>query len=105
MNDLKDDILEKTRVEVDTKTDEPPMYKVVLHNDDYTPKEFVVELLVHLFHKSSAEATELMWSVHRGERGVAGIYPREIAESKVENGIELARENGFPLQLSMEPDT
>ena len=55
MNDRKDDILEKTRVEVDVKTDEPPMYKVVLHNDDYTPKEFVVELLVHLFHKSSAE--------------------------------------------------
>ena len=46
-----------------------------------------------------------MWSVHRGERGVAGIYPREIAESKVETGIALARENGFPLQLSMEPDT
>jgi ATP-dependent Clp protease adaptor protein ClpS len=105
MNDLKDDILEKTRVEIDAKTDEPPMYKVVLHNDDYTPKEFVIELLVYLFHKSSAEATALMWRVHRGERGVAGIYPREIAESKVETGIELARENGFPLQLSMEPDT
>jgi ATP-dependent Clp protease adaptor protein ClpS len=105
MKDIKDNILEKTKVEVNAKTREPPMYRVVLHNDDYTLKEFVVELLVHLFHKSSAEANELMWRVHREERGVAGIYPREIAESKVETGITLARENGFPLQLSMEPDT
>jgi ATP-dependent Clp protease adaptor protein ClpS len=81
------------------------MYKVVFYNDDFTPKTFVVELLVHLFHKSLAEATELMWRVHRGEKGVAGIYPREIAESKVETGIALARENGFPFKLNMEPDT
>jgi ATP-dependent Clp protease adaptor protein ClpS len=60
MSDLNDDILEKTGVEVDAKTDEPPMYKVVVHNDDYTPKEFVVELLVYLFHKSSDEATALI---------------------------------------------
>jgi ATP-dependent Clp protease adaptor protein ClpS len=105
MNDPKGDVLEKTKAEVDAKIDEPPMYKVVFYNDDFTPKAFVVELLVHLFHKSLAEATELMWRVHRGNRGVAGIYPREIAESKVEIGTALARENGFPFQLSMEPDT
>ncbi len=102
---LKDDILERTRESAsDTRTDEPPMYKVVIYNDDFTPKGFVVELLVHLFHKTPAEAVDLMWQVHRGEKGVAGTYPREIAESKVEAGVALARENGFPLQLSMEPD-
>jgi ATP-dependent Clp protease adaptor protein ClpS len=105
MNGTKGDVLEKTKAGVDTKIDEPPMYKVVFYNDDFTPKAFVVELLVHLFHKSTAEATELMWRVHRGNRGVAGVYPREIAESKVEIGTALARENGFPFQLSMEPDT
>jgi ATP-dependent Clp protease adaptor protein ClpS len=104
MSDPKGDVIEKTKVEVDSKTDEPPMYKVVFYNDDFTPKGFVVDLLVHLFHKSLAEATELMWRVHKGNRGVAGIYPREIAESKVETGHALARENGFPFKLSMEPD-
>jgi ATP-dependent Clp protease adaptor protein ClpS len=104
MSNTKGDILEKTREEVDIKTDEPPMYKVIIFNDDFTPKVFVVELLVHLFHKSINEATDLMWRVHRGEKGIAGIYPREIAETKVETGIALARENGFPLKLSMEPD-
>ncbi len=101
----KNDILEKTRIEDDIKTDEPPMYRVVFHNDDYTPKLFVVELLIRLFHKTPDEATQLMWKVHKGEKGVAGIYPREIAESKVDRGIALAREHGFPLMLSMEPDT
>ena len=104
MRDPKGDILEKETTETGEQVKEPPMYKVVLYNDDFTPKIFVVELLVFLFHKSPAEATELMWRVHRGERGVAGIYPKEIAESKVETSIDLARENGFPLRLGMEPD-
>jgi len=105
MNDSESGIFEKIKAGDDDKTDEPPMYNVVLYNDDFTPKGFVVELLVKLFHKSLAEATDLMWRIHRGKKGVAGIYPREIAESKVETGITLARENGFPLQLIMEPNT
>ncbi len=105
MSNPKGDILEKTREDVDIKTDEPPMYRVILYNDDYTPKLFVVELLVRLFHKTPAEATELMWRVHGGEKGIIDIYPREIAETKIERGIALARENGYPLQLGMEPDT
>jgi len=105
MNDSESGIFEKIKAGDDDKTDEPPMYNVVLYNDDFTPKGFFVGLFVKLFHKSLAEATDLMWRIHRGKKGVAGIYPREIAESKVETGITLARENGFPLQLIMEPNT
>lgn len=89
----------------DTRTDEPPMYRVVLYNDDFTPKAFVVEILVTLFHKTVAEATELMWRIHKGRRGVAGIYPREIAETKVAVVTALAHENGYPLKTTLEPDT
>lgn len=104
MNEVKDDIIEQTEEKVQDKTDEPPMYRVVFYNDDFTPKAFVVEILVQVFHKSSAEATELMWRVHNGNRGVAGIYPREVAETKVAVVTALARENGFPFKLSLEPD-
>jgi len=96
--------IEKTRSDVQDRTDEPPMYRVILYNDDFTPRTFVVEILVMLFHKGVTEATELMWRVHHGQRGVAGIYPREIAETKVAAATELAREYGFPLKLTLEPD-
>lgn len=104
MDEAKDDVIEQTKEEVEDKTDEPPMYRVVFYNDDFTPKAFVVEILVGLFHKSLAEATELMWRVHRGNRGVAGVYPREIAETKMAAVTALARENGFPFKVSIEPD-
>ncbi len=104
MSDVKDDIIVKTKKKVEKKTDEPPMYRVIFYNDDFTPKAFVVEILVRVFHKSTAEATELMWRVHQGNRGVAGIYPREVAETKVSVVTTLARENGFPLKMSLEPD-
>ena len=104
MNDLGSDIIEQTRSDVEEQTKEPPMYRVILYNDDFTPRGFVVEILVVLFHKGVAEATELMWRVHNGRRGVAGVYPREIAETKVTAVTALARENGFPLKMTMEPD-
>ncbi len=104
MNDQASDIDIQVEELSDTRTDEPPMYRVVLYNDDFTPKAFVVEILVILFHKAVAEATELMWRVHKGRRGVAGIYPREIAETKVAVVTALARENGYPLKTTMEPD-
>lgn len=105
MNDIQNDLIEQTTIAVEDQTDEPPMYKVLFYNDDFTPREFVVALLVRLFHKTADEATELMWRVHRGKRGVAGVYPREIAEAKVTTATALARENGFPLQLGMEPES
>jgi ATP-dependent Clp protease adaptor protein ClpS len=87
---------------IEEKTTEPPMYKVLLHNDDYTTKAFVVEILMAVFNKSIAEATSLMWHVHRNGSGVCGIYPYEMAETKVNLVMMLARENGFPLKISME---
>lgn len=104
MSKYQDGTIEKTRSEAEERTQEPPMYRVILYNDDFTPRTFVVELLVHLFHKGIAEATELMWRVHNGNRGVAGVYPLEIAETKVAAGTALAREYGFPLKLTLEPD-
>lgn len=104
MDENKNDILEQTRTEVVDRTDEPPMYKVVFYNDDFTPKVFVVEILVQLFHKRADEATELMWRVHKGNRGVAGVYPREIAETKVATVTAIARENGFPFKMTLDPD-
>ena len=98
--DYQDDILE----EIDEKTSEPPMYKVLLHNDDYTTKAFVVEILIVVFNKSIDEATDLMWLVHRNGVGVCGIYPYEMAETKINLVTKIARENGFPLKASMEKE-
>ncbi len=104
MSQDKHDVGSLIQEEQDTRVEEPPMYRVLLYNDDFTPKAFVVEILVGLFHKSAAEATELMWRVHQGKRGVAGVYPREIAETKVITARTLARENEFPLKITFEPD-
>jgi ATP-dependent Clp protease adaptor protein ClpS len=87
---------------IEEKTTEPPMYKVLLHNDDYTTKTFVVGILMAVFNKSTEEATNLMWHVHRNGSGVCGIYPYEMAETKVNLVTMIARENGFPLKTSMQ---
>jgi ATP-dependent Clp protease adaptor protein ClpS len=86
----------------DTEVDEPPMYKVMLLNDDYTTMEFVVEVLVYVFQKPPEEATLIMLNVHRKGVGVCGTYPYEIAETKVNLVETLSRENGFPLKCIME---
>jgi ATP-dependent Clp protease adaptor protein ClpS len=104
MDEFEDSTLEQTQSSVKERTAEPPMFRVILYNDDFTPRIFVVEILVTLFHKGVAEATELMWRVHHGKRGIAGVYPKEIAETKVAVATGLARENGFPLRLTLEPD-
>ncbi|MGW8186168.1 MAG: ATP-dependent Clp protease adaptor ClpS [Desulfobacterales bacterium] len=98
--DLKEDVVTKIEEEVT----EPPMYKVLLHNDNFTTKEFVVKILVSVFSKSLDEATQLMWAVHKKGVGVCGVYPFEIAETKVNIVTATARENGFPLRSTMEPD-
>ncbi|MFZ1984837.1 MAG: ATP-dependent Clp protease adaptor ClpS [Desulfatitalea sp.] len=87
-----------------TRTQRPPMYQVLLHNDDFTTKEFVVQILVAVFHKLLPEATQLMWQVHRHGKGVAGVFTREIAETKVAAVTTLAREAQFPLKVTMEPE-
>ena len=81
---------------------EPEQYKVILLNDDYTSMDFVVEVLMSIFHKSYQEAERIMLDVHRKERGVCGIYPYEIAETKIMQVSRLAREHGYPLKATME---
>jgi ATP-dependent Clp protease adaptor protein ClpS len=96
------DIEEGISSETDQEVDEPPMYKVMLLNDDYTTMEFVVEVIEVVFQKSPEEAIQIMLNVHRSGVGVCGIYPSEIAETKVDTVLTLARENGFPLKCIME---
>jgi ATP-dependent Clp protease adaptor protein ClpS len=91
-------IKERTR----QQTQEPTLYNVVLLNDDYTPMDFVVDVLESIFQKSPAEAYRVMMQVHLGGRGVAGIYPWEVAETKAHRVLALARESGHPLQATLE---
>ena len=86
------------------QTAEPPMYKVLLHNDDFTTKAFVVNVLVSVFNKSQNDANQLMWRIHRTGIGVCGIYPFEIAETKVALVSHLAREHEFPLRATLEAE-
>ncbi|MFH0922096.1 MAG: ATP-dependent Clp protease adapter ClpS [Fibrobacterota bacterium] len=86
------------------KVEQPPMYLVLLHNDDYTTMDFVVAILEHVFGRSPEEAARIMLNVHNNGVGVAGVYTREIAETKVITVHELARRNEFPLQCSMEKE-
>ncbi|MCF8024583.1 MAG: ATP-dependent Clp protease adapter ClpS [Desulfobacteraceae bacterium] len=81
---------------------EPPMFRVVLHNDDYTTMDFVVELLMHVFYKSFEDATRIMLRVHRAGKGECGVYTYEVAETKIETVHQLAKQRGFPLKSSME---
>ena len=89
---------EQTRVRRVT----PSLFKVLMHNDDYTTMEFVVQMLEVVFHKPATEANRIMLSVHLRGSGLCGIFPWEIAETKVARVHALAREAGFPLKCSIE---
>jgi ATP-dependent Clp protease adaptor protein ClpS len=93
---------DQVKERVKTRKQEPTLYKVVLLNDDYTTMEFVVQILEGVFQKSPAEAYQVMMQVHVNGRGVAGVYPWELAETKAETVISLAREAGFPLKAVTE---
>lgn len=82
----------------------PPLYKVVFHNDDYTTRDFVVMVLMRYFHKSHMEATRIMLHIHNNGMGVAGIYPYDIAATKVAQVEQQARQQQMPLRLTIEPD-
>ncbi len=84
------------------KVEEPPLFKVLLHNDDYTTMEFVVWVLESVFNMAVDQAIQVMLSVHTGGLGVAGVYTFEIAEMKVAKTTELARESEYPLLCTME---
>lgn len=84
------------------KTKTPPMYKVMLLNDDFTPRDFVVHVLQKFFNRTEGEATELMLQVHHKGVGIAGVYVFEIAETKTYQVNAYARENKYPLKCAME---
>lgn len=90
------------RERVDERIKEPTLYNVVLLNDDYTPMQFVIDVLESLFQKSPSEAYRVMMQVHLNGRGIAGVYPWEVAETKVDALTTLAREAGHPLQATIE---
>ncbi len=84
--------------------EEPQLYKVLLLNDDYSSMEFVIDILMTIFHKSYVEAENIMLEVHKNQRGLCGVYPFEIAETKVAQVTKIAREQGFPLKAIMEKE-
>ncbi|MPQ43439.1 ATP-dependent Clp protease adaptor ClpS [Clostridium tarantellae] len=92
--------IEKKKV----KLKKPKHFKVIMYNDDFTTMEFVVEILMNIFRKSISEANKIMMDVHKKGKGIAGIYPYDIAISKVEKAMELAKIEGFPFKLTIEEE-
>ncbi len=92
----------ETLVKTEKEVKEPPLYKVFLHNDDYTTMEFVVEILLHVFSRSMEDSTAIMLNVHRKGIGLCGIYTHEVSETKMDMVHTLAQEHGFPLKCTME---
>ena len=100
MQHKNDSVLEAKKAKVKL----PPMYKVLLLNDDYTPMEFVVHVLQKYFGKGREEATRIMLMVHHKGSGICGVYTYEVAETKVTQVIDFARQHGHPLQCTMEKE-
>ena len=96
----KTGLVTKTR----PKTKRPSLYKVLLLNDDYTPMEFVVHVLERFFNKNRDEATKIMWHVHQKGVGICGVFTYEVAETKIAQVMDLARQNQHPLQCRMEKE-
>ncbi len=91
-------------IATESRVKKPRMYKVLLHNDDYTTMEFVVEILVSFFDKNENEATAIMLDVHKKGYGVCGVYIYDVARTKVKQVTETARNSGFPLRCSYEEE-
>lgn len=102
--DLETGIVTRRRTRTARKLQKPPLYRVLLHNDDYTTREFVVDVLRTVFHRPEPEAVQIMLHVHQNGIGIAGVYTYEVAETKTRTVESLARQREFPLMLSMEPE-
>jgi ATP-dependent Clp protease adaptor protein ClpS len=98
--DVEDGIAVKTRI----RTQKPSMYKVLMLNDDYTPMEFVIQILEQIFLKNQDEATQIMLHVHQKGVGVCGVFTYEVAETKVNQTMDMARKHQHPLQCTIEKD-
>lgn len=94
-----------TKTKARTRLARPRLYKVLLHNDDFTPREFVVVVLQHVFHFTESDASRLMLYVHKNGVGVVGLYPFSVAETKVAEVGSLAQQAEVPLLCTIEPDT
>jgi len=90
-------------IEEEVEVKEPPKLAVLIHNDDFTTMEFVIEVLIRFFRRTPEESVKIMLSVHERGSGVAGVYPAEIAETKVNQVTEYAQSSGFPLKVTTEP--
>ncbi len=100
----REDIVTERRTRTRTESGRPPRYRVILLNDDYTPMEFVVDVLKSVFHKPHAEATRIMLGVHLNGMGVAGVFPFEVAETKAHTVEELARAAEYPLKCVLDKE-
>ena len=92
---IKESIREQTRIRVKP----PGKYQVLIYNDDFTPMDFVVDVLVEIFDKEEAAAVALMMSIHKGNYAIAGVYPRDIAQTKASEAVQWARSEGHPLKV------
>ena len=92
---VKGETKEKVRINIR----EPRHYRVVMHNDDFTPMDFVVEVLIRIFGKDADSTVTLMMSIHKGNYAVAGVYPKDIAQTKATEAEQWAREEGYPLKV------
>ena len=95
---------EKTEILTRRRLKRPPLYRVIFHNDDYTTRDFVVMALMRYFHKTHSEANTLMLNIHTQGKGIAGLYPYDIAATKRVQVESLAREHEMPLRLTVEAD-
>ena len=101
MADVPQDLPEGD-VKNDQEIREPKMYRVILHNDDYSTMDFVIEVLISIFHKPAADATRIMIDVHKKGMGICGVYTYDIAETRVARVHQLAKKREFPLKCSLE---
>jgi ATP-dependent Clp protease adaptor protein ClpS len=97
-----DDVDVVTQTRTQRKLKKPKLYRVLLHNDDYTTMEFVVFVLMNIFHRSEADAVQIMLHIHKNGMGVAGVYTYDIAATRIAQVEGLARQHEFPLRCSME---
>jgi ATP-dependent Clp protease adaptor protein ClpS len=96
--------VEKPRTKVRTKTQRPPLYKVILLNDDYTPREFVVQVLKAVFRMNESQAYRVMLTAHQRGACVIAVFTRDVAETKAKEATELGKTNGYPLFFTTEPE-
>jgi ATP-dependent Clp protease adaptor protein ClpS len=101
---MPDKVLTKTRTKVKTKTERPKLWKVILLNDDYTPREFVVEVLKAVFRMNESQAYNVMMTAHQKGACVIAVFTKDVADTKAKDATELGKQAGYPLYFTTEPE-